>query len=241
VVSEQAALDHFFQCMSPTRSEYRKLGLELVSLEDNLSRMPKKPSMVEEKKNDGADDSINLLLEQALTRQRDEMMENFSHILQRLPIATGTSSSNNHFGSTSPFKVQVNFDIPIFEGQIDADALDKWLNLLEGYFFVHNFSDREKITFTLLKALPHVKHWWETYWEKSSTEESGIYGVEPTWDFFVDAVKEQYYPVGNYEDQYMRWTTLRQERGQEVPWSSPIPSIPCAPSWVSKTLNDIWF
>jgi hypothetical protein len=33
----------------------------------------------------------------------------------------------------------------------------------------------------------------------------------------VDAVKEQYYPVGNYEDQYMRWTTLRQERGQEVP------------------------
>jgi hypothetical protein len=32
----------------------------------------------------------------------------------------------------------------------------------------------------------------------------------------VDAVKEQYYPVGNYEDQYMRWTTLWQERGQAV-------------------------
>jgi hypothetical protein len=179
VVSEQAALDHFFQCMSPTRSEYSKLGLELVSLEDNLSRMPKKPSMVEEKKNDGADDPINLLLEQALTRQRDEMMENFSHILQRLSIETSTSSSNNHFGSTSPFKVQVNFDILVFEGQIDADALDKWLNLLEGYFSVHNFFDREKITFALLKALPHVKHWWETYWEKISTEESGIYGPSP--------------------------------------------------------------
>jgi hypothetical protein len=56
-----------------------------------------------------------MLLEQALTPQRDEMMENFSHILQFLPIATGASSSNNHFGCTSPFKVQVNFDIPIFE------------------------------------------------------------------------------------------------------------------------------
>jgi hypothetical protein len=109
---------------------------------------------------------------------------------------------------TSPFKVQVNFYNLIFEGQIDADALEKWLNLLEGYFSVHNFSEGENITFTLLKALPHVKHWWETYWEQSSTEDSGIYGVEPTWDFFVDAVKEQYYPVGNYEDQYMRWTTL---------------------------------
>jgi hypothetical protein len=173
--------------------------------------------MEEEKKNDGADDPISLLLEQALTRQWDEMMENFSHILQHLPIASSTSSSRNHFGGTSPFKVQVNFDIIVFEGQIDADALDKWLNLLEGYFSIHNFSDKEKITFALLKALPHVKHWWKTYWEQSSTEESGIYGAKPTWDFFVDAVKEQYYPVGNYEEQYMRWTTLRQERGQAVP------------------------
>ena len=106
--------------MSPTRSKYRKLGLELVSLEYNHSCTLKKPSMTEEKKSDGVDDPINLLLEQALTRQRDKMMENFSHILQCLPIEIGTSSSSGHFGGTSPFKVQVNFDIPIFEGQIDT-------------------------------------------------------------------------------------------------------------------------
>jgi hypothetical protein len=52
----------------------------------------------------------------------------------------------------------------------------------------------------LLKALPHVKHWWETYWEKNSTEESRIFGVDPTWDFFMDVVKEKYYPMGNYDD-----------------------------------------
>jgi hypothetical protein len=135
------------------------LGLELVSLKDNLSRTPKKSSVVEEKKKDGAYDPINLLLEQALTRQRDEMMENFSHILQRLPIALGAYSSSGHFGGTSPFKVQVNFDIPVFEGQIDATTLEKWLTLLEGYFSVHNFLDKEKITFALLNSLPHVKHW----------------------------------------------------------------------------------
>ena len=83
-------------------------------------------------------------------------MEIFSHILQRLPIATDASSSNNHFERTSPFKVQVIFYIPVFECHLDENALDKWLNLLEGYFYVHNFSDREKIIFMLLKALPHV-------------------------------------------------------------------------------------
>jgi hypothetical protein len=60
------------------------------------------------------------------------MMENFAHILQLLSIEKGTSSSNDHFGGTSPFKVQGNFYIPIFEGQIDVNALEKWLNLLEG-------------------------------------------------------------------------------------------------------------
>jgi hypothetical protein len=140
--------------MSPTRYEYRKLGLELVSLEDNFSHTPKKPSMAEENKNEGADDPISLLLEQALTRQRDEMMENFSHILQCLPITSGASSSSSHFGGTSPFKVQVNFDIPIFEGQIDADALDKWLNLLEGYFSVHNFSTRKRSPSHSLRLSP---------------------------------------------------------------------------------------
>ena len=105
MVSEQASLDHFFQCMSPTRFDYSKLGLEIVSLDDNRSRTPKKPSMAEEKKNDGANDSINLLLEQALMRQRDEMMDNFSHILQCLSIKTSAYSSRDHFGGTLPFKV----------------------------------------------------------------------------------------------------------------------------------------
>jgi hypothetical protein len=66
----------------------------------------------------------------------------------------------------NPLQVQVNFDIPLFEGLIDAIVVDKLLNLLEGYFWVHNFSDREKIIFALLKVVPHVKDWWDTYSEK---------------------------------------------------------------------------
>jgi hypothetical protein len=66
-------------------------------------------------------------------------------------------STRSHFASATPFKVQVNFDIPLFEGQIDEDTLEKWLNLLEGYYSVQNFSDSEKITFMILKSLPHVR------------------------------------------------------------------------------------
>ena len=99
------------------------------------------------------------------------------------------STSSDHFGGTTPFKVQVNFEIPIFEGQIDTNALEKWVNLPEGYFSVYNFFGTEKITFALLKVDPHVKYWWETYYEKASIEEYEIFGTEPTWASFVDALK----------------------------------------------------
>jgi hypothetical protein len=151
--------------MSPTRLEYKELGLELVSLEDKSSRMPKRPLMAGEEKDDGTGDPFKVLIDEALTQQRNEMVDSFAQILWWLP--TGDTSSSS--GGGAPFKVQINFDIPTFEGQIDADVVSKWLNLLEGYFSVHNFSNREIITFALLKAVPHVKDWWETFCEQKET------------------------------------------------------------------------
>ena len=127
--------------MSPTRSGYKELGLELVEPLQDQPRKSRRPPMADEKKDEGAGGPIKILLEEALEWQRNAMMENFAQILQRLPRGDA-SASNNNSGNATPFKAQVNFEIPIFEGQIDADVLDKWLNLLEGYFPVHDFSSR---------------------------------------------------------------------------------------------------
>ena len=110
-------------------------------------------------------------------------MDKFAQILQRL-LTYSASASNSHSGGTAPFKVLVKFDIPIFEGKIDADAVDRWLNLLEGYFSFHDFSDRENIIFALLKAAPHVKDWWETYCEQEGEGEPSLFLATPTWNSF---------------------------------------------------------
>jgi hypothetical protein len=47
--------------MSLTRSGYKELGLELVSLEDKISHMPKRPSMVGEKRYDGTGDPFKVV------------------------------------------------------------------------------------------------------------------------------------------------------------------------------------
>jgi hypothetical protein len=112
-------------------------------------------------------------------------------------VAIEASSTRNHFRSATPFKVQVNFDIPLFEGQIDADALEKWLNLLEGYYFVQKISDSKKITFVLLKSLPHFRSWWEGCRERYIMDESTPFIREPTWVAFVDSLKGDFYLVEN--------------------------------------------
>lgn len=42
-------------------------------------------------------------------------------------------------------------------GSIGVDVIDKWLNLIQGYFYVHYSSSQEIITFSLPKATPHIK------------------------------------------------------------------------------------
>jgi hypothetical protein len=83
------------------RSEYKELGLKLVSLEDKISRTPKRPLMAGEKKDVGTIDPFKMFLEEALTQQRNEMMDSFTQILRRLPTCDTPSSSRG----VSPFKV----------------------------------------------------------------------------------------------------------------------------------------
>jgi hypothetical protein len=182
------------------------LGLELVSLEEKISQMPKRTLMVGENKDYDIGDPFKMLLEESIMQQRNKMMDSFVQIHRRQP--TGDASSLS--GGAAPFKVQINFDIPIFEGQIDEDVVDKSLNLLEGYFSIHNFLNRENITFALLKVIPHVKDWWEMFCEKKEIEEPSLFTITTTWESLRDDIKEKYYPVRSYDNFYTKWTTLRK-------------------------------
>ena len=43
-----------------------------------------------------------------------------------------------------------------------------------------------------------------------------LFSVVPTWNSFWDAIKEQYYLVGSYDDKYIEWNMLWQQRDQDV-------------------------
>ena len=102
----------------------------------------------------------------------------------------GAPSINGIFEGMMPFNIQINFDIPLFHSKMDAKALNKWLRLPKGYYSIQKFSNNEKISFMLLKCLPHAKVWWEIYCVQHAENESKAIGIEPTWVAFVDVLKE---------------------------------------------------
>ena len=64
--------------MSPTQSGYKELGLDLVEPLQYQPRKSRRPPMAEENKEEGAGDPIKILLEEALEKQRNMMMDNFA-------------------------------------------------------------------------------------------------------------------------------------------------------------------
>ena len=111
--------------------------------------------------------------------------------------------------------MQVNFNIPTFQGEIDAETVDDKLPKLERYFCVNNFSDIEKVNFSLLKDENHVKLVWEAHLTTEENQEaqddhefSMMFDGKPTWEKIVEHIKQEYYPEDTYEQKYMQWPLL---------------------------------
>ena len=43
-----------------------------------------------------------------------------------------------------------------------------------------------------------------------------MFDGKPTWEEFVEHIKQEYYPEDTYEQKYMQWQLLRQKKDQSV-------------------------
>ena len=64
--------------MSATRSWYQELGINVVEPLQDQPQKPLRPPMAEEKKDEGVGDPIKIFLKEALEKQMNTMMNNFS-------------------------------------------------------------------------------------------------------------------------------------------------------------------
>ncbi|GKF69599.1 hypothetical protein Tco_0202656, partial [Tanacetum coccineum] len=80
-------------------------------------------------------------------------------------------------GSHKPFKVEARIDIPSYDGTVDAEKLDSWIDQLETYFTLYGLSSTEKVSFARLKLTNHALAWWNSFLKMMQEE-------EVTWNDF---------------------------------------------------------
>ena len=73
--------------MSPTKVGYKELGTDLVEPLQDQPRRYQRPPMGDEKKDEGAEDPIKMLLEEALEKQRNVMMDTSPRSFNDFPLA----------------------------------------------------------------------------------------------------------------------------------------------------------
>ena len=106
-------------------------------------------------------------------------------------------------------KVDFKVEIPNYDGTVDVEKLDDWIDRLETYFSLGEYSSREKIKASTLKLSKHALTWWKSYKRKVNYS-------EVTWKTFKELLKKQFYPVGFLEQRWSSWYNLRQRYVQSV-------------------------
>ena len=134
------------------------------------------------------------------------------------PSSSSSSSSSVHkhrSSGKSPFlKLDVKFELPMFNGEVNAEKLDNWIRQLEVYLRIQNMhDDATKIQLASLRRDGAALVWWEA---KTKEEIKKFGKVTLTWPEFLLAIKKQFYPLAHMQKAIMNWQNFRQLKGQSV-------------------------
>ena len=212
-----------------TRSQYRKLGKVLVSWERTKKSRGKK--MVNETSDKDRLDameaqlaSVTSTLAELAKFIKQEKKVNSTKKPKEAPESGDESGETDTEGDTDDdsdtsqqggkdslrnLKVDFKVEIPMYDGSVNVEKLDDWIERLDTYFTLYGYSSKEKIIFATLKLSVHALSWWKSYRKRNK-------GEAVSWKKFKELLRKQFYPVGFLEERWYKWYNLRQKFNQSV-------------------------
>ncbi|KAF6139957.1 hypothetical protein GIB67_023053 [Kingdonia uniflora] len=115
----------------------------------------------------------------------------------------------NSMNLTGNLQIDFKIKISVFDGSIDAEKFDNWLDRLEIYFSVYKYSNAQKICFLTLKFASHALTLCKSY--KNCHIDKSL-----SWKEFKILVRKQYYPIGYEQERWFKWYHLRQKHGKSI-------------------------
>ena len=91
-------------------------------------------------------------------------------------------------------KLDVKFEFPIYDGEMNPEKLDNWIKQFEVYCRIQNVVDEStKIQLATLRIGGTTLIWWESKTQSYLKQKGKIIS---SWSKFVKALRKQFYPLG---------------------------------------------
>jgi hypothetical protein len=137
------------------------------------------------------------------------------------PSSSSSSSKSNekknvhkHKHDMPLLKLDVKFDLPIYDGEVNAEKLDNWIRQMEVYCSVQQIKDEAtQIKLASLRLAGTALIWWQSKLQKGTQDVGKVF---PSWKIFISALRKQFYPLGYKEKALIEWQSLKLRKGQSV-------------------------
>jgi hypothetical protein len=110
--------------------------------------------------------------------------------------------------------LDIKFELPMYNGEVNAEKLDNWIHQIEVYCRIHKIQDDEtKIQLASLRLDSETLIWWESKTQEDMKKHGKIL---TSWNDFIVAIKRQFYPLAYMQKDTMDRENFRQAKGQNV-------------------------
>jgi hypothetical protein len=111
-------------------------------------------------------------------------------------------------------KLDVKFELPIYDGEVNAEKLDNWIRQMEVYCSVQQIKEEAtQIQLASLRLAGTALIWWQSKLQKGTQNVGNVF---PSWKDFISALRKQFYPLGYKEKAIIEWQSLKLRKGQTV-------------------------
>ena len=109
-------------------------------------------------------------------------------------------------------KLDVKFDFPTYDGELNVEKLDNWVKLVEVYCRVQKIiHDTSRILLDTLRPSERTLIWWECQTQVDLIQHGKIIS---SWIEFTTALRNKFYPLAYMQTSMIAWQHLRQGKWQ---------------------------
>jgi hypothetical protein len=121
--------------------------------------------------------------------------------------STAKKHVHKHKNEMPLLKLDIKFELPMYDGEVNAERLDNWVRQMEVYFIVQQIKDEAThIKLASLRLASTTLIWWQSKLQNGMQQVGNVF---PSWQSFIYALRNKFYPLSYKEKVLIEWKDLK--------------------------------